>query len=97
MAVSDRNLKPAGYEQITNLAAAVGLTIPKDAAGNEPTRALIQAEAQVVRWRDDGTNPTTSVGTRLIADEEFLYIGDLHTFKAIETVGGAKLNVTYYR
>ena len=42
-----------GYQQITSLSSATGLTVPQGA-----TLALIVPETQNVRWRDDGTNPT---------------------------------------
>lgn len=81
-----------GYQQITSLGSAVGLTIPAGAI-----YAAIRAEAQAVRWRDDGTNPTAAVGTPLEVGETLNYDGNLAAIKFIEQVGGAKLNVSYYR
>jgi len=92
MAETTRITKPTGYQQLTSLAAAAGLTVPA-----RSRRAIIQAEAQAVRWRDDGTNPTDSIGMRLNADEELEYDGDLAAIKFIETTASAKLNVTYYQ
>lgn len=81
-----------GYSQITSLSSAVGLgTIPAGA-----TRALITVEGQPVRWRDDGTNPTTSVGMPLAAGDIIDYDGNLSALKFIETASGAKLNVYFY-
>ena len=43
-----------GYQQITSLSAAAGLTVPAvDKSGNkqQPTFALIVAEGKDVRWR----------------------------------------------
>ena len=57
-----------GYEQITSLSSTKGLTLPAvDANGMKctPAIAIIIAEAQGVRWRDDGTAPTASVGMPL--------------------------------
>lgn len=89
--IKDAGLDPLGYQQITNLTSAVGLTVPEGA-----TRAFIQAEAQQVRWRDDNTNPTTSVGMVLDAGSSIYYVGDLSKIKFIEITASAKLNVTYY-
>ncbi len=87
-------LQPAGYEQITSLGSAVGLAaIPAGGA----KMALIQAEAQNIRWRDDGTNPTTSVGMILVANDTLLYSGTLSAIKFIEVTATAKINVTYYK
>lgn len=80
-----------GYEQITDLSSAVGLTVPDGA-----DRALIQAVTQDVRWRDDGTSPTASVGMVLAADTMLEYAGDLSTFEAIETSASSEVNVTYF-
>ena len=88
-----------GYQQITDLSSAVGLTIPAiDVAGNKqmPTRAFIVAEGNNIRWRDDGTNPTASVGMILIQNNVLSYDGDLTKIKFIQTGAGAKLNISYY-
>ena len=88
-----------GYQQITDLSSAVGLTVPAvDEAGNKmmPTRAFIVAEGNNIRWRDDGTAPTASVGMILIQNNVLSYDGDLNSIKFIQTGSGAKLNVSYY-
>lgn len=83
---------PRGYRQVTSLSAAVTLGALFDAA----TRASIQAQDQDVRWRDDGTDPTASVGMLLKANATLDYAGDLTAIKFIETTASAKLNVSYY-
>lgn len=85
-------LSALGYEQVTSLSSAAGLTIP---AGCE--LALVQAESQNVRWRDDGTNPTATVGMILMAGATLQYdAAQLGRLKFIETAASAKLNVSYY-
>lgn len=86
-----RRDKCLGYQQLTGISAATGLTVPTGA-----NYALIQAEAQSIRWRDDGTNPTASVGMIITANQYIEYTGNLATFKAIEVTGGAIVNVSYY-
>ena len=50
--------KPLGYQQITTtLSAAVAVVFPTGT-----TYALIQAETHNVRWTDDGSTPTATVG-----------------------------------
>lgn len=90
--VLDGRLVPAGYQQITDVSAAVGLTVPDGA-----TLAVIQAEDQAVRYRDDGTDPTASVGMVIAEGQELVYNGDLSAITFIETTASAKLNVSYYR
>jgi hypothetical protein len=90
-ALGGGGLTPLGYQQITSLSSAAGLTVPAGA-----TVAVVQAEDQNVRWRDDGTAPTASVGMYLVADDWFAYTGDLSTVEFIEEAVSAKLNVSYY-
>jgi len=88
------SMTPNGYQQITSLSSAVGLTDP--ATNGPSTIVSIQAETQNVRWRDDGTNPTASVGGILVANSVYEYTGDLSAIKFIEVTASAKLNVSYY-
>jgi hypothetical protein len=60
------------------------------------TLALIVPETQGVRWRDDGTNPTASVGMPVAAGSYLSYDGDLNRIKFIEQTASAKINVSYY-
>lgn len=88
-----------GYQQITSLSAATGLTVPPcspNGLNQKPTFALIVAEGQNVRWRDDGTAPTATVGMPLVVGVPLQYDGSLDKIQFIEQVAGAKLNISYY-
>jgi hypothetical protein len=88
-----------GYQQITDLSSAVGLTVPTlapDGSNQKPTFALIICETQGVRWRDDSTSPTASVGMPLAAGVPLQYDGDLNKIKFIQQTASAKLNISYY-
>jgi hypothetical protein len=88
-----------GYQQITTLNSATSLTVPttdKNGLSAKPTLALIVSETQNVRWRDDGVDPTASVGMPLAAGVTLQYDGDLSQIRFIEQVSGAKLNISYY-
>ena len=89
-----------GYQQITSLSAATGLTVPtKDpvtGANVKANFALITAEAQALRWRDDGTAPTSTVGMPLAVGVTLQYDGDLSKIRFIEQVGGVIVNISYY-
>lgn len=80
-----------GYQQITSLSAATALTVPTGA-----TMALIVPETQAVRWRDDGTNPTASVGMPVAVGESLNYDGDLSRIRFIQQTASATLNISYY-
>lgn len=85
------SVQERGYQQITSLSAAVGLTVPENT-----TFAMIGVESQAVRYRADGTDPTASVGKQLAVGQEIKYTGNLKAVKFIEVAASAKLNVSYY-
>ena len=80
-----------GYQQITSLGSSTALTVPVGA-----TMALIVADTQAVRWRDDGTAPTASVGMPLAVGVSLSYDGDLKAVRFIQQASSATLNVSYY-
>lgn len=92
---------PCGYQQIAAGGAdtAVGLTIPANTiqgANQMPTQCIITPIAQAIRWRDDGVNPTTTVGMPQVVNVPFTYTGDLKNFKMISSTAGAEVNISYY-
>lgn len=80
-----------GYQQIASLSGVVSLAVPSGSLC-----AVIHAEGQPVRWRDDGTAPTATVGMLIPVNGELRYDGNLLTIRFIETAASAKLNVSYY-
>ena len=88
-----------GYQQITSLSSAAALTVPATDVNGlscRPSIALITPETQGVRWRDDGTAPSASVGMPLAAGVTLQYDGDLTKIQFIEQTATAKLNISYY-
>lgn len=85
---------PLGYQQITSLSTAQTLTIPATS-----TFATVEAEVADVRWRDDGTAPTGSVGMILYAGVPTTFGGaaELAALKLIQVSAGAILNISYYK
>lgn len=84
-------LLPQGYQQITDVSSVQALTPPANAC-----LALIHVEGAAVRWRDDGVNPSATVGMRTLSNGELRYDGNLSTIRFIQEGSGAKLNVSYY-
>ena len=87
-----------GYQQITSLTAATGLTVPLvdvNGLNCRPSIAIITPETQDVRWRDDAA-PSATVGMPLAMGVTLQYDGDLTKIQFIEQVAGAKLNISYY-
>lgn len=90
-AVVPANAVPVGYQQLA-CDTSQALTVPANARF-----ALLKAEVQTVRIRDDGTAPTTSVGfPLLVAGEPLVYAGNLLGIRAIAAVAGGLLSVLYY-
>lgn len=88
-----------GYQQITSLSSAQSLSVPIiDVQGLscKPAIAIITPETQAVRWRDDGTAPTASVGMPLAVGVTLQYDGDLTKIQFIEQTASAKINISYY-
>lgn len=59
--------------------------------------AFLQAEAQIVRYRDDGGVPTASVGMPIAAAGSLFYVGTLSALRFIEATSAGKINVLFYR
>ena len=88
----NEGLKPLGYQQITSLSSAVALTVP---AGT--SLVLVSPQSQAVRWRDDGVDPSATVGYPLSVGSELNYDGAFAGgLKFIEQVASATINVLYY-
>lgn len=92
----DKPHKPAGFEKITlsSTATTSGLTIPDDAR-----YAKVKVLTQAIRYRDDGTEPTSIVGYSIAANGEFELISyeQLDAFKAAAQANGAVLEILYYK
>jgi hypothetical protein len=81
---------PLGYAQASVTAAQALPTVPANTV-----TALVVPRAPI-RWRDDGTNPTTAVGMYLAADQALEYRGSLAAFRMISVAGTAEVNVSFY-
>ena len=94
---------PRGYQQITSISSATGLTVPV-VANIYVGYVVIRVEyvsggtnsVSVARWRDDGVDPTSSVGMPINSGEELDYSGDLTKLKFIDASGVSILNCAYY-
>lgn len=87
-----QNRVALGVFQFTVATATALPTIPSGAS-----EAFVVCETQPVRWRDDGTNPTASIGVLLPINTAFPYIGSLARIKFIETTASATCSVSYYQ
>jgi hypothetical protein len=83
---------PLGYQQISPVSATQFLTVPLAARVAE-----ICVETNNVRYRDDGTAPTTSVGIPVSSGTCFQYSGSLTAIEFTYVTSPSVLDVSYYR
>jgi len=96
--VTPATVTPLGNCQLTSLAAATGLASCSGGIPATSTTAQIQCESQAVRFRDDGTNPTASVGQPLLVGQPMLYKpSDLTLIKFIQQAASATCNISFYK
>lgn len=87
----------AGYCQITSISAAKLVSTCSGGIPQATVLAQICIEAQAVRYRDDGTSPTASVGMPVPSGTCFSYSGPLAALSFIEQTVGAIVNVSFYK
>ena len=92
---------PLGYDQMSVAgvrslrdSAALGTAMSAGA-----TVAIITAETQNIRWRDDGTDPTTAIGSLILSSGQppMVYDGSLESIRFIAATAGAILHVSLYK
>jgi hypothetical protein len=85
-----------GYCQLSVTAAALISTcsggIPAGAAF-----AWITPETAALRWRDDGTAPTTTVGYPITVGQQMIYSGPLGSLQLIAQSGTTSVSIAFYR
>jgi hypothetical protein len=75
-----------------SVSSPTSLTVPSGA-----TMAQICVETAAVRYRDDGTAPTSSVGVPVGAGTCFSYAGPLTVIQFIAQAGSPTIDVSYYK
>lgn len=97
--------QPLGYCQITSLSSAVALVTASCNSGTVPAGATIAeicVEVAPIRYRDDGTAPTTTVGMLITASSTvtpcFAYaITPLSAMQVIAASGSPVVDISFYR
>ncbi len=87
---------PAGYQQLTVENTAVGLTVPDGARF-----AIIKVASQSCRFRDDGTNPLSTLGMPLTTSDGLFDLTSRQQLTAAkfirDTDNNATLEILYYK
>lgn len=87
------HFQPAAVDAATTLTSIVGVQI----AARGISLVLITPQTQAIRWRDDGTAPTATIGYPLAVGAELRYTGQgLANLQFISQVAGAIINVAVY-
>lgn len=87
----------AGVYVTSRATTSAAASLTAGGAPQSATAATIEAEAQIVRYRDDGVAPTASVGVPIAAGASILYSGPLDVIQFIEATSTAKVNILFYR
>lgn len=98
------NNKSLGYRQHAAVLAASGIAelLPASCFDGGTIKAsvkffVIQPEAQALRWVDDGTTPTATLGNLLAVGQWLVvYRCQFAGFKAIQAAASSIVNVTAY-
>lgn len=90
-------VNPLGYCQLTSLASSTQLSACPGGIPAGAHVADIIVESQAVRYRDDGTAPTSTVGMPLaISTDKVFTLNDLSALRFIEQAASAKLSISFY-
>ena len=83
----------AGFQTLTVSSTAVALTVPATAR-----LAVLTILTDNIRYRDDGTNPTATVGMLVVAGSDIVVCGgpSLGAFRMIRQTTDATVSVSYY-
>lgn len=87
---------PLQFKQVTVSTAAVGLTPPSTA-----NAVIIITETDTIRWRDDGTDPTSTVGMpctayNVIQLEDPTQIANFRAIRDTSASSDVTLNCSFY-
>lgn len=91
---------PTTFEQITVTASATALaTLLSSGIPTGARHAIFHPEASDIRWRADGTSPTSSVGLIMLADQPVVFENQLTLLAAMELIadGNTTVNVHFFK
>lgn len=95
--------QPMGYCQITSLSSAVAIVTASCSTGSVPAQAIeaeICVSGAAIRYRDDGTSPTTSLGIPVGAGVCYPYSvseGGFGALFMIQQTTGATVDIAFYK
>ncbi len=97
MMIGDVGLTPKGYFQVSVNAAVLLETALATVVPPGARFVWINPESGSIRFRDDGVNPTTTIGYLLDAGVHWpCGIVDLRELRLIGVAGATTVNLTFY-
>jgi hypothetical protein len=87
----------AGTYTVSQACTSSGASLTTVGPPNGGNFVMMQAEAQSIRWRDDGGTPTTTSGMLLLAVSPQGYTGTMSAIRFIDATAGGLLNASFYR
>jgi hypothetical protein len=93
---ADRPVQSLGFNRVANITSTV-VDMPDPPVN--AVYAYIQADGGALRWRDDGTDPTATIGHYLDINEDRWYTVDKFPARFIRDTDETEttnLHVTYY-
>ena len=93
---------PLGYAQLTSIDSSTLVSTATFGSGAAGIPAgtvllLVTPQTQAIRWRDDGTAPTTAVGYPTPVGAELRFTAaSLPALRVISQVAGAAVNLVAY-
>jgi len=102
MEFSGEDVVVIDYATLTVSSTAVGLASGSPALPGNAKRMFITIETDAVRWRADGTDPTSSEGHPIVKDDSISFTGAnyrhlLENIKFIRVTNDAKIDITYFK
>lgn len=91
VAAIEGSVVPKGYQQITSLSASTPLIVPDGSVF-----AMITPSTQAIRYRDDGTAPTATIGYPIAVGQTLKYTGGLTAIRLIQQTASASVDIAYY-
>jgi hypothetical protein len=89
---------PVGYCQLTATGSAALVSTCSGGIPVGTSVAYITVETANIRWRDDGTAPTTSAGMLIVAAAPvLLYQGDVTKMQIIAVSGSPVVDISFYK
>jgi len=100
-----RTVASLGFQQFTSTVITTAVTVSTALDPNSGYTAnaawlSVGGSTGAIRWRDDGTAPTSNIGMRLPSGTvPYLYQGDLQKLKLIvdSVPGNADINITFLK